>query len=175
MSKKSSKKNSKKEVKKNRLIIEGHDKNPFVKFWNWGWGIYYKNPEVWNYIIVGGLTTLVSIGLKYALLFTVCDAKDPFELQLSVILSWIGAVAFAYVANRIFVFKSKSKEFLKEISTFVGGRVATLLMEMFIMWFFVTLLGLNSDLWVIVFTLICQVLVMIINYFISKFIVFVKK
>ena len=38
-------------------------------------------------LIVGGLTTLVSIGLKYALLFTVCDAKDPFELQLSVILS----------------------------------------------------------------------------------------
>lgn len=160
--------------KKNRLIIEGHDKNPFVKFWNWGWGIYYKNPEVWNYIIVGGLTTVVSIGLKYLLLFTILDAKDAFELQLSVILSWVGAVAFAYIANRIFVFNSKSKEILKEITTFVGGRVATLLMEMVIMWFFVTLLGLNSDTWVVIFTLICQVLITILNYFISKFLVFKK-
>lgn len=160
--------------KKYKLIIEGHDKNLFVKFWNWGWGIYYKNPEVWNYIIVGALTTLVSIGLKYLLLFTILDAKDAFELQLSVIISWIGAVAFAYVANRIFVFNSKSKKIFKEITTFVGGRVATLLMEMVIMWFFVTLLGLNSDTWVVIFTLVCQVLIMILNYFISKFLVFKK-
>ena len=161
--------------KKNRLIIEGHDKNPFVKFWNWGWGIYYKNPEVWNYIIVGGLTTVVSIGLKYLLLFTILDAANAFELQLSVILSWIGAVTFAYVSNRIFVFNSKSKKILKEIVSFFGGRVATLLMEMVIMWFFVTLLGLNSDMWVLIFTLVCQVLIMIANYFISKFWVFKKE
>lgn len=44
-----------------KLIIKGHDKNPFVKFWNWGWGIYYKNPEIWNYLIVGLLTTVVSL------------------------------------------------------------------------------------------------------------------
>ena len=30
---------------KNQLIIEGHDKTPLVKFWNWGCNIYYKNPE----------------------------------------------------------------------------------------------------------------------------------
>ena len=169
------KKSSKKEIKKNRLIIEGHDKNPFVKFWNWGWGIYYKNPEVWNYIIVGGLTTVVSIGLKYLLLFTVLDASNAFQLQLSVIISWIGAVLFAYVANRVFVFCSKSKKIFKEIVSFFGGRVLTLIMEMVIMWFFVTLLGLDSDTWVVIFTLICQVLIMIFNYFISKFLVFKKE
>lgn len=161
--------------KKYKLIIEGHDKNIFVKFWNWGWGIYYKNPEVWNYIIVGALTTLVSIGLKYLLLFTILDAANAFELQLSVIISWIGAVTFAYVTNRIFVFNSKSKDVLREIISFFGGRVATLIMEMIIMWFFVTLLGLNSDMWVFIFTLVCQVLIMISNYFISKFFVFKKK
>lgn len=162
-------------MKKNKLIIEGHDKNPLVKFWNWGWNIYYKNPEIWNYLIVGVLTTVVSLATKWGLLFTILDAKNGFQVQVAVIVSWIGAVIFAYITNRIFVFKSKSKNYLKEISSFILGRVATLLMEMFIMWFFVTLLKLNSDNWVLVFTLVCQVLVTIFNYILSKLFVFKKE
>ncbi len=162
-------------MKKNKLIIEGHDKNPLVKFWNWGWNIYYKNPEIWNYLIVGVLTTVVSLAIKWGLLFTILDAKNGFQVQVAVIVSWIGAIIFAYITNRIFVFKSKSKNYLKEISSFVLGRVATLLMEMFIMWFFVTLLKLNSDNWVLVFTLVCQVLVTIFNYILSKLFVFKKE
>ncbi len=162
-------------MKKNKLIIEGHDKNPLVKFWNWGWNIYYKNPEIWNYLIVGVLTTVVSLAIKWGLLFTILDAKNGFQVQVAVVASWIGAVIFAYITNRIFVFKSKSKNYLKEISSFVLGRVATLLMEMFIMWFFVTLLKLNSDTWVLVFTLVCQVLVTIFNYILSKLFVFKKE
>lgn len=162
-------------MKKKKLIIEGHDKNPLVKFWNWGWNIYYKNPEIWNYLIVGVLTTVVSLAIKWGLLFTILDAKNGFQVQLAVVVSWIGAVIFAYITNRIFVFKSKSKNYLKEISSFVLGRVATLLMEMFIMWFFVTLLKLNSDTWVLVFTLVCQVLVTIFNYILSKLFVFKKE
>ena len=162
-------------MKKNKLIIEGHDKNPLVKFWNWGWNIYYKNPEIWNYLIVGVLTTVVSLAIKWGLLFTILDVKNGFQVQVAVVASWIGAVIFAYITNRIFVFKSKSKNYLKEISSFVLGRVATLLMEMFIMWFFVTLLKLNSDTWVLVFTLVCQVLVTIFNYILSKLFVFKKE
>lgn len=162
-------------MKKNKLIIEGHDKNPLVKFWNWGWNIYYKNPEIWNYLIVGVLTTVVSLAIKWGLLFTILDAKNGFQVQVAVVVSWIGAVIFAYITNRIFVFKSKSKNYLKEISSFVLGRVATLLMEMFIMWFFVTLLKLNSDTWVLIFTLVCQVLVTIFNYILSKLFVFKKE
>ena len=162
-------------MKKNKLIIEGHDKNPLVKFWNWGWNIYYKNPEIWNYLIVGVLTTVVSLAIKWGLLFTILDVKNGFQVQVAVITSWIGAVIFAYITNRIFVFKSKSKNYLKEISSFVLGRVATLLMEMFIMWFFVTLLKLNSDTWVLIFTLVCQVLVTIFNYILSKLFVFKKE
>ena len=162
-------------MKKNKLIIEGHDKNPLVKFWNWGWNIYYKNPEIWNYLIVGVLTTVVSLAIKWGLLFTILDAKNGFQVQVAVVVSWIGAVIFAYITNRIFVFKSKSKNYLKEISSFILGRVATLLMEMFIMWFFVTLLKLNSDNWVLVFTLVCQVLVTIFNYILSKLFVFKKE
>lgn len=160
--------------KERRLIIKGHDKNIFVKFWNWGWGIYYNNPEFWNYVIVGLCTTVVSLVLKYLLLFFLFDSSIAIELQASIIISWIGAVLFAYITNRIFVFKSKSKNVIGEITSFFGGRLMTLFMEMVFMWFFVTLLGLNTDMWVIIFTIICQVLIIIINYFISKFLVFKK-
>ena len=134
--------------------------------------LFYKYEEIIRYLIVGGLTTVVSLGVKYLLLFTILEANNAYELQIAVIVSWICAVLFAYFANRIFVFKSKSKNYLKEMGSFLGGRILTLLMEMFIMWFFVTLLGFNSDFWVIVFTIICQILISIANYIISKIFVF---
>lgn len=136
---------------------------------------YHKYKEIVDYLIVGILTTIVSLSVKYLLLFTILKASNPTQLQIAVIISWICAVAFAYVANRIFVFHSKSKNYLKEISSFVGGRILTLLMEMFIMWFFVTLLKLNSDVWVIIWTMVCQVLVTASNYILSKLFVFAKK
>ena len=132
------------------------------------WSLYHKYEEVINYLIVGVLTTIVSLGVKYLLLFTFLDASNAVELQIAVIISWVCAVAFAYVTNRIFVFKSKNKNYFKEISSFVSGRILTLLMEMAIMWFFVTLLKLNTDFWVVVFTMICQVLITVANYILSK-------
>lgn len=160
--------------KERKLIIKGHDKNPFVKFWNWGWGIYYKNPEVWNYLIVGGLTTIISIASKLLLLKTVLDQTNGLELQIAEIISWFIAVVFAYVTNKMFVFKSKSTHIIKEILSFTGGRVFTQVIQMFIMFFFITFLKLNSDLWVLVFTLICQIMQILVNYIISKLIVFKK-
>ena len=138
------------------------------------WDIYHKYEEIINYLIVGGLTTVISLAVKYGLLFTVMDASDALELQVSVIISWIVAVTFAYFANRIFVFFSKSRQYLKEISGFVAGRIATLIMEMVIMWFFVTLLKLDSNLWVVIWTVVAQILVVIGNYVISKLFVFKK-
>ena len=46
---------------------------------------------------------------------------------------------------------------------------------MFIMWFFVTLLKLDSNVWVLVFTLVCQVMQIVLNYVISKLLVFKKE
>ena len=138
------------------------------------WDLYHKYEEIINYLIVGGLTTVISLAVKYGLLFTVMDASDALELQVAVIVSWIVAVAFAYFANRIFVFHSKSRQYLKEISGFVAGRIATLIMEMVIMWFFVTLLKLDSNLWVVIWTVVAQILVVIGNYVISKLFVFKK-
>ena len=146
----------------------------FKRFWNWGWGVYHKNEELWNYLIAGGLTTVVSLVIKWSLLFTILNADNALELQVAIILSWIGAVIFAYFINRLFVFKSKNKK-LKEFIKFVSARIATLLMEMAIMWFFITLLGLDSDTWVIIWTIVCQILIIIFNYIFSKLFVFKEK
>ena len=137
--------------------------------------MYFKYKEIFNYLVVGVLTTLVSLGSKWILLFTILDAGDAFELQLAIIISWIIAVFFAYFANRIFVFNSKNKNIFKEMIQFFGARVLTLIMEMVIMWFFVTLLGLDSNIWVMVWTFVTQVLIMIFNYIFSKLFVFKKK
>ena len=138
------------------------------------WDLYHKYEEIINYLIVGGLTTLISLAVKYGLLFTILDAAVAMELQAAVIISWIVAVIFAYFANRIFVFHSKSKKYLKEISGFLAGRVATLVLEMVVMWFFVTLLGLDSNIWVVIWSIVAQIMVIVGNYVISKLFVFKK-
>ena len=51
--------------------------------------LYEKYREIINYLIFGVLTTIVNIGTKYALLFTIFDAKNAVELQLAIIISWI--------------------------------------------------------------------------------------
>lgn len=137
--------------------------------------LYKKYEEIVNYLVVGVLTTLVSLAVKWGLLFTILDAKNALQLQIAIIISWITAVIFAYITNRIFVFKSKSKNILKEIVSFFGARLLTLGLEMVIMWFFVTLLKLDSDMWVLVWTMVAQVLVIIFNYVLSKLFVFRKK
>lgn len=154
-----------------KLIIKGHDKNPFVKFWNWGWGIYYKNPEIWNYLIVGLLTTVVSLVTYFIATRTILDPTIELELQIANIISWVFAVAFAYVTNRIFVFKSKNKNIFSELSKFVGSRVASLLMDMAIMFVIVSLMGLSD----VIGKVVSQVVVTIANYILSKLLVFTKK
>ena len=135
------------------------------------WNLYKKYEEIINYLIVGGLTTVVSLAVYYGSVLTFLDPNNAVQLQIANILSWVLAVAFAYVTNRIFVFKSKEENIVKECSAFVGSRILTLLMDMFIMFLFVTVLHLNDK----VFKIVSQVFVVIGNYLISKLIVFKKK
>lgn len=136
--------------------------------------LYKKYEEVINYLVMGVLATVVNLGVKYALLFTILDAANPTELQISVIISWVVACLFAYITNRTIVFKSKSEKILKEIVSFFSARILTLGMEMLIMFIFVTWMGLNSDLWVIIWTLVAQAVVIISNYIFSKLFIFKK-
>ena len=136
--------------------------------------LYKKYEEIINYLIMGGLTTVVNLIVKYALLFTILDATNSLQLQIAVIISWIIACLFAYITNRMIVFKSKSKKILKELISFFGARILTLGMEMLIMFIFVTALGLNSNLWVVIWSLVAQVVVIVANYIFSKLFIFKK-
>lgn len=159
--------------KKKRLLIKGHDKNPFVKFWNWGWGIYYKNVEFWNYVIVGLLTTVVYILVKNILLLNFFDVDDKLEVQIVVFISWLSAVIFAYYPNRRFVFESKTKKYVKEFSLFLLGRLSTYVLDVVITYGFQSLFGLAGTA-LVIYNVVDQIVVMVGNYFISKIFVFKK-
>ena len=134
-----------------------------------------KYKSIILYIIFGGLTTVVDWSVSFLLYYLWGDAIDatPILLHGANVIAWVAAVTFAYVTNRSWVFESKRRGFvpiLCEIAAFAGGRVLTLLLQEVIMGVFCTWLGLNEYL----FKIIAAVLVVILNYFISKLLVFRK-
>lgn len=130
--------------------------------------LYYKYKEIINYLIFGVLTTVISLIVYYFLTLTILNPNKSVELQIANIISWCAGVLFAYFTNRKFVFDSKNDNKVKEFITFTGARVTTLILDMLIMFIFVTTLHLNDK----VFKLVSQVLVVIGNYILSKLIVF---
>lgn len=133
--------------------------------------LYKKYKEIINYLIVGVLTTVVSLSVYYACVLTFLNPNQAIQLQAANVISWIAAVTFAYFTNRKFVFESKNPDMLKEASAFVGARVATLLMDMLCMFIMVTCMGLNDK----IAKLVVQVIVTVANYIFSKIFVFRKK
>jgi len=132
--------------------------------------LYKKHKEIINYVIVGGLTTVASMTIFYGSTLTFLDGNDPFELQVANALSWVGAVLFSYMANRIFVFESTNPKIFKELIAFVSSRLATLLLDMGTMFLLSSVLQINYNFAKIV----AMVLVTVGNYVISKIFVFKK-
>lgn len=137
---------------------------------------YKKNKQMLLYLLFGGLTTVVSfifLGVPQKI-FESMGIPEGKAVIPSNIISWICAVTFAFVTNRIWVFDSKAKG-LKEIAaegvSFYAGRVFTLIVETFIMWLGVDLL--NFNLWAM--KIAASVVVLVLNYIISKLIIFRKK
>lgn len=135
------------------------------------WNLYKKHEEIINYLIIGFLTTLISLLIYYVLVFTIINPNKPIELQIANISSWIGAVIFAYFTNRIFVFKSKDKNVTKESSKFFVARLITLLIDILFMFITVSVLHLNDK----VMKIVDNILVIVLNYIFSKLYVFIKK
>ena len=127
--------------------------------------LYKKYKEIINYLIFGGLTTLISI-ITYALFAKVFH----IDYLISNVLSWIIAVLFAYITNKMFVFESKSKKDIKEITSFFFFRIVSLIMEMVILYVFVDMLHIDD----LVTKIIAQIIVIVSNYVFSKVFVFKK-
>ena len=68
-----------------------------------------KYGEIISYLIVGVLSTVVSMSVYYGLVLTILDPNDAIMLQVANVISWVVSVTFAYFTNRKFVFKSKEK------------------------------------------------------------------
>lgn len=132
--------------------------------------LYLKYKELVNYLIVGVLTTVVSLSVYFACANTFLDPNSPIQLQIANVISWVCAVTFAYFASRKFVFESTSEDVLGEATRFYLSRVASLLMDMAIMFVMVTLLKYNDK----IAKLVCQVVVTVANYALSKLLVFRK-
>lgn len=132
--------------------------------------LYIKYKEIINYLIVGGLTTFVALGVYYGSVLTFLNPNNGIELQIANILSWIAGVIFAYFTNRKYVFESKNPNKLQEAAKFTASRLVTLFLDMATMFIGVTLLKFNDK----IIKLIAQVLVIIGNYIFSKLFVFKK-
>ena len=133
--------------------------------------IYFKYEEVWNYLVVGGLTTLVSILVYVIVTATFLNVENPVQLQAANIIEWIAGVLFAYFTNRRFVFKSKNENMIKEFISFSSSRVITLVADMVIKGVMVNVMGIHH--YIALAT--SMVVVTLGNYFLSKFLVFKKK
>lgn len=143
--------------------------------------IRYK--EMLLYLIFGVLTTLVNLITFWV--FTKILGEELYLVNNAI--AWVAGVAFAFVTNKLFVFESKSwksKTAGKEFIEFVGARLFSFGVEEGGMWLFVDILGFGEkSLTLLGFTitgqiiakLVLAVIVVILNYFFSKFIIFKKK
>ena len=128
-------------------------------------------PKYWDvitYLIFGVLTTVVNY-LVYLPVYNLLG----LSAAVSNAIAWVVAVAFAYLTNKPFVFKShdwSAKTVIPELTKFVSCRVASGLMETLILLVTVDILHWNGNIW----KLVTSVLVVILNYFGSKLLVFKK-
>lgn len=122
----------------------------------------YKQPLL--YIVFGIATTLFNF-LAYFLL-----SKLSFGTAISTVLAWFLSVFFAFFTNRKYVFEASKNGFLKQLMGFFSMRIATGVIDVFIMILFVDILEFND----LVIKVLSNVLVIILNYIFSKFLVFKK-
>ncbi|MBU7557106.1 GtrA family protein [Weissella paramesenteroides] len=120
------------------------------------------------YIFLGIVTTIINIS-TYLLLLSV-----NLNNHISVVISWFLSVVFAYVSNKLWVFDSNfifNNGLVIEFCLFLLTRITTLFLEMIIIWYGVQYLCQSPVVW----KFIDNVFVVIINYLISKLIIFRKK
>ena len=131
-------------------------------------GIFAKYYDILVYLIFGVLTTVVNY-----LVYLPCYNLLGLSSSLSNMIAWVAAVAFAYVTNKPFVFRSHDwscKTVIPELTKFIGTRLGSGGLETLILLIAVDWLGMNGNVW----KLLTSVLVVVLNYVGSKLLVFRK-
>ena len=163
--------------------------------------LYSKYEEIIKYLFFGVLTTLVGWAVYFSVLLVgkgvlglpaedTSSAKYLLIYTIAQVVQWVAAVLFAFFTNRKWVFTDadRDKPILKQLPVFAGGRVLTFFLDYLITYFgalalssllpmlnSLTLLGREWNLNEIAAKLVAAVVVIIVNYFISKLLVFTKK
>ena len=161
-----------------------------------GWKeIYRRYPEICNYFLFGVGTTIISF-TTYSLIRWIFPNEESVPAWLSwifnitarfgiesntalpVIISWFFSVLFAFLTNRVYVFHSKANSawrFIKEMLSFFATRAATLLMDLLVMFMLVDLTGIDNKIYEFFCKVFSNVLVLIVNFILSKVFVFKKE
>ena len=132
--------------------------------------IDFIKSETGLYLFFGGCTTVISFVSFWAFLGLTGEV-------LANTIATIIAVTFAYITNKIFVFKSRSWSFsvlLKEIPSFCAARAFSYVVETGGLWFTSDVLH-SGETGLLVAKIILSVIVIILNWVLSKFLVFKKE
>lgn len=127
---------------------------------------YKMHKEVLMYLFFGGIAFFLNIAL-----FVLFHGIMQITELIANIICWVLCVLFQFFTNRTWVFDGHvdgPAAFFKQMGSFFGGRVFTLLVEEIILAIFITWLGLNS----MIVKLVAQVVVIVLNYVVSKLFVF---
>ena len=127
-----------------------------------------KYQDIISYLFFGVLTTVVNY-----LVYLPCYNLLGISGSVSNVIAWVFAVAFAYLTNKPFVFKSydwSKQTVIPELSKFIGSRVFSGALETAIIFVTVDVLAWNGN----AMKLVTSVLVVIVNYVASKLVVFKK-
>ena len=163
--------------------------------------LYSKYQEIIKYLFFGVLTTLVGWAVYFSVLLVgkgvlglpaedTSSAKYLLIYTIAQVVQWVAAVLFAFFTNRKWVFTDadRDKPIYKQLPVFAGGRVLTFFLDYLITYFGALALSsllpmLNSltlfdrewNLNEIAAKLVAAVVVIIVNYILSKLLVFTKK
>ncbi|MDE5758729.1 MAG: GtrA family protein [Allobaculum sp.] len=130
--------------------------------------LFYQYKEPITYLFWGVMSTIANV-VTYWICYDMCHLSN----MTSTLVAWIVAVVMAFVTNKLWVFESRNtswKEDLKEFFSFIGFRIVSEIFDLGIMYWAVDLMGMNGLFWKIV----ANVIVVILNYIFSKFIIFKK-
>ncbi|WP_047982592.1 GtrA family protein [Ornithinibacillus contaminans] len=122
--------------------------------------------ELFWYIVMGILTTLINFVTFYLLLYW-----WKFDFKIATSIAWIVSVLFAYITNKIIVFKSKTFNFggmLKELLSFYSFRLLSYFIDIGLMIVLINYLHMNES----YSKILVNILIIVINYIISKVYIF---
>jgi Predicted membrane protein len=123
-----------------------------------------RKKEIIAYLFFGACTTAINI-IIYFLFAKVLH----LGVEISTVLAWVFAVIFAYYTNSRWVFENTKKHTVA-FGQFIAARLFSGALDFLMMWFFVSILGIND----MVIKVISNVIVIIVNYVLSKFLIFKK-